>query len=557
MNEEYIYQYLQGNIKYKLNQEKLTLARYYLFSSIFEIPQKDVIFYYPNNYTFSPIGLLHFSTKEILTNEIDLSKKLEQREILNKIYTHFIQGNTHTKLIELISNIYSKDETTLGFIRDLCSESQVDPALLLSLLKAEVEQLLRIFIYTEDIESLFNEFMKNIEIIKESNINNSNVRFYVCNFISSYLECINPAEFYKINNSITVAGITSGINLKVIKNKLDYYRSINAGSDYLLKKINYLIKLNSISKENFRNIFSSLSNLNQRDLDFLIEFSRTIFDSSVKEVKMKDLNVITDDKDFYELLDRLREEKILNNEITQFFTLTLKYQCNFLKYYEEFNVSLLQFIYDNGPILQILFSTFEGNVELEIDEDTRTQIISRIENKSKFIADVLNDFIAVPINFEIYNLKRSIELLDTVIELRSIISTPKDDSGLIINIIETSIEHSIIKKEDIQIENIIDIFSSDSNYIKHILDFINEKAVKAYLSIINGVFSTSNTYSILQVREKNLLDEKDILITINVKSLLENLRLIGYNNIFLSENIHFEEENLEVLTEYLNGGNVL
>lgn len=545
------YKFIQESLKFKRNQEILTLSRYYLFSCIFDLPQKDVLLFYPNSKTFSVVGLLHFSISEIQKNEIDLNSKLNQRRALNEVFSFFIKDNAHVNLLNLLDNIQANEASVANKIQELANTYNLETNTLSNLLQIETEQLLRIFVFTEEPDQLFAEFLNNMSIIEKANINNNNIKFFLCNFISNYLEVVNGGEFYKLNNQITIAGIYSGVSVDILKDKLNFYRSILNSKEYVSKRVDYLVKLNGISKSKFKDLMTILSEFNKRDLDFLVSFSRLIYTPTQNkdDIAPYKFELITDSNIAYKSLDELRAKNILVEEITQFFNLTLKYQINFFEYYQEYNFTFLHFVLENASMLIILFFTYEGDVDVEVHLENKDRIISRIENKTKFIVDTLSDFIAVPLNFEIYNLNRLQTLLKKVVELRTIVSTPQDSDGVILNILNTSLKYNIITEFDARLINLKGI---DSLEIKEELLEVNTKVVNAYKAIIGGIYGVSKGYSLLNVARNSLASDQDINTAIEVKLLLENLRLVGLSNVFLAEDKYFFVFSEEVLKEYLN-----
>lgn len=551
MDSTQTYKFIQESLKFKRNQEILTLSKYYLFSSIFELPQKDVLLFYPNKRTFSIVGLLHFTITEIQNNEFDLNAKLIQRKALNEVFSLYVKENAHSNLLNFLNKLNAKETDLIISINEVAKKYSIDYSILIDILQIETEQLLRIFIYTEDPDALFVDFLNSLKLIEEANINNNNIKFFLCNFISNYIEVVNPSEFYTLNNQITTAGIYSGVSIEILKEKLKFYRSILNSKEYITKRVEYLIKLNSISNGNLKYLMAILSEFNKRDLDFLINFSKLVYTpaNNKEQIEPYHFEQITDSNLAYKFLEELRIKNIYIDEITQFFTLTLKYQMNFFEYFKDFNFTLLHFIFENASMLSVLFTTYEGDIEVEINAVNKDKVISRIENKAKFIVDTLSDFVGVPMNFEIYNLNRLQTILERVNELRTIVKDPQDSDGIILNILNASLKYNIITEIDARLINLDGITSEE---IKEELQDINTKVVNAYKAILNGVYAVSKGYSMLNIARNSLASDNDINTAIEVKSIIENLRTIGFNNVFLSENKYFFVLNEEVLSEYLN-----
>lgn len=556
MKQNDIYTFLHNSLINKQKQEIFLLSKYFLFSSIFELPQKDILFFYPESKLFSAIGLLHFSKEEIVNNEIDVNAKLKLRKCLNDVYTKQINDNAYSDLLVLFRNLKNNDQNLISIIRGIASEYGIEPNTVTEILEAEAEQLLRIFKYSEEPQKVYEEFINNIEFIKNSNISNANIRLHLCNFISNYLETVNPDEFYMINNTITVAELYSGVNLGNIKNKLDYYSSVIRSEDYISKKIDYLIKINNSNKEEFKYLFSIISNLNKRDLEFLIDFSNHFYnDEKLSQEANQDMSLLTDSSKVYELLDNLRQKELFTDQITQFFMLTVKYQTDFLEYIKDFNITILHFIYENGGILNILFSTYEGAIDIDINNQTKNEIVLRIRNKTKFIVETLTNFIATPLNFEIYNLNRAQTLLKKVIKLRTHTQSSGDNNGIILNILNSVIKYKLLPVNELEVDLLINNTNKVNNVIEQ-LSSINSSAVNAYKAIISGVFSTSRGYSLLSAARTKSMNQNDIGIAVEIMALIEDLRKIGFSNIFLEDNQHIFQLNKEVLIEYFNGANV-
>lgn len=584
-NGNLIQNYLNQLIEVNLYKELHTLNRYHLLSSITNLkfaPNSNLFYKY-----FNPIGLLHFTIQDIRSNTINLEAKKKVRELLNKFYKEKVSKNQNTsvELVTLFRDLLQNRLEINQYIQTLVTEfkTETNSEDIKSILISEIEQLLTLLKYSDEEELIFSTFLENITYINE--LKQENIVLQLCDYICDLAETLIEKELYFDSNSIyTLSNLNKGINLERVKSKLNFYKKLATypNTTQILETQRAIYNKNP---QAYKSLMYTLSELKKSEIVALINIcsicnqqtntNLVIQEDFIQEtneeflqwkenlnVHMKKASIL---EDRYMYIKQFIEENLLSNidlynELKNNFSLLLKivvkYQIDIFEELEELNISLSELINSFSVMLYGFYLVFEGNLdEITFYDFDITSVVKRVKHKCLFSIEILNRAVGNPFSINIYNIERMNTVFNILERLRTERpSQPQDNEGILLNILNNSFKIKIISPNQIDVIN--PLFTPQEysyDQILNSLNIINSLVSNYYKEILVEQSQKEHGFSLLTQILSGEYDNDDTTIIKTYKTILDDLKKLGFNNIFISETNSFFKFEPSLLNEYLNG----
>lgn len=588
-NGNLIQNYLNQLIEVNLYKELYTLNRYHLLSSIINLKftaNSNLFYKY-----FNPIGLLHFTIQEIRSNTINLEAKKKVRELLNKFYKEKVSKdqNISVELVTLFRDLLQNKLEINQYIQTLLSEFNIETSSedIKAILISEIEQLLTLLKYSEEEELIFSTFLDNVKYINE--LKQENIVLQLCDYICDLAETLIEKELYFDSNSIyTLSNLNKGINLERVKSKLNFYKKIATypNTNQILETQKGIHNKNPLA---YKSLMHTLSELKKSEIvallnicsicnlqantylvmqeDFIQEISEEFLQwKQSLNVHIKKASTL---EDRYVYIKQFIEENPLSNidlynELKSSFITVLniivKYQIDIFEELEELNISLIELINSFSVMLYGFYLVFEGNLdEITFFEFDINSVIKRVKHKCLFSIEILNRALRNPFSINIYNIERMNTVFNILERLRTERpSQPQDNEGILLNILNNSFKIKIISNNQIDVINPL-FTPQDYSYdqILNSLNIINSLVANYYKEILLEQSKKEHGFSLLTQILSGDYDDEDVTIIKTYKTILDDLKKLGFNNIFVDDKISFFKFENALLNEYLNGVYIL